>query len=52
METKNLKESLLQYVEISFLHATSSEEIARLFNEKYNTQLTEVDVWKMLGRNK
>ena len=40
METKNLKESLLRYVEINFLHTVSSEEIARLFNETNNTHLT------------
>ena len=45
METKIIKEALLQYVEFNFLHVKSSEEIARMFNEKYNTQLTEVDVF-------
>lgn len=52
METKKIKEALIRYVEINFLHTVSSEEIAMRFNERYGTKLTEVDVWKMLGRNK
>lgn len=51
MDTK-IKESLLRYVELNSLHATSSEEIAVLFNRKYNTSLTEAEVWRMLGRNR